>query len=148
MHPVTAVVGGFTSEPDAGELEASMRERLLDGRRGRARHRRSVPQLRRTRTSRRPARCSRWSPSDDYAIYDGAIGALDAGWRRPWPSTATSSREEVVGHSNAKHSTVDGRTFMVGALPRVNLSAPLLEPLAREALRVGRSRAAVAQPLP
>ena len=39
--------------------------------------------------------------------------------------------ETVVGHSNAKHSSVDGRTFMVGALPRVNLSWDRLMPSAR-----------------
>ena len=39
--------------------------------------------------------------------------------------------EHVVGHSNAKHSTIDGRTFMVGALARVNLNWDQLMPTAR-----------------
>ena len=69
--------------------------------------------------------------ADDYAIYDGDVCALDAGWCRPVSEYREFVTETVVGHSNAKHSTVDGRTFMVGALPRVNLSWDRLMPTAR-----------------
>ena len=61
--------------------------------------------------------------TDDYAIYEGETAALDAGWRRPAGEYRDFIREDVVGHSNAKHSTVDGRTFLVGAVARVNLNA-------------------------
>jgi sulfhydrogenase subunit alpha len=59
---------------------------------------------------------------------------LQAGWRRPAAEYREFITETVVGHSNAKHSTVDGRTFMVGSLPRINLSAGQLMPRAAETL--------------
>jgi len=72
---------------------------------------------------------------DDYAIYDGDVAAFRADWRRPASEYRDFITEAVVGHSNAKHSTVDGRTFMVGSLPRINLSAQHLMPRAAQTLR-------------
>lgn len=132
VHPITAVVGGFTSEPDPRKLEG-FREMLLE----------AVADARATielfasfgyPDFRTEGDMLALVAADDYAIYGGRIASLDEGWRRPVEEYRDVIRETVLGHSNAKHSTVDGRTFMVGALPRVDLSGDLLVAPAREAL--------------
>jgi sulfhydrogenase subunit alpha len=136
VHPVTAVVGGFTAEPKAAEL-ASFRDQLLEV----ASDVLATVDL--FATFALPDFASAGDmlalvESDDYAIYGGGIESLDRGWRRP----VSEYRDVIVetpageGHGNAKHShaTADGRTFMVGALPRVNLSGDRLTPRAKAAL--------------
>jgi sulfhydrogenase subunit alpha len=129
VHPITAVIGGFTSEPDHADL-LPFAERLHAAARDAAETVElfagfGMPEF---ETS---GEMLALTAEDDYAIYDGDVTSLDAGWRKPAREYRTIIEETVVGHSNAKHSTVDGRTFMVGALPRVNLSWDRLLPAAR-----------------
>ncbi len=132
VHPVTAVVGGFTHEPGADELEA-FRDRLLalvDDAVVTAQLFDSfdVPEF--------SSSCEMLALADDeeYAVYDGNTAALEAGWNRPVQEYRAFIDEQVVGHSNAKHSTSDGRSFMTGAIARVNLSSKQLMPRAAQAL--------------
>ncbi|MDZ4063268.1 MAG: nickel-dependent hydrogenase large subunit, partial [Coriobacteriia bacterium] len=74
------------------------------------------------------------SAEDDYAIYEGDTTALDGAWRRPIVEYREFIREDLIGHSNAKHSTVDGRPFLTGALPRINISSDKLMPKASSIL--------------
>ncbi len=132
VHPITAVVGGFTSEPDMGKL-AAFRELLEEATNDAAQTVElfdafEVDDLVTT------GDMFALSASDDYAIYDGETTSLDHGWRRPVTEYRSVITEEVVGHSNAKHSTADGRPFMVGSLPRVNISGDRLGAKARAAL--------------
>lgn len=129
VHPVTAVVGGFTHEPSRGEFkryaellhsvagDAAATAGLFGGF--------DVPEF--STAGEMLALVS----EQTYAIYDGDVCALDAGWCRPASEYTEFVSEGVVGHSNAKHSTIEGRPFMVGALPRVNLSWDRLMPAAR-----------------
>jgi len=129
VHPITAVIGGFTEEPGkhaletfAGRLHAAARDAA------------ATAEL--FATFDIPNFCTdgemlAMKSDTDYAIYEGDICALDAGWCRPAGDYRQFVTETVVGHSNSKHSTVDGRTFMVGALPRVNLNWDRLLPAAR-----------------
>ncbi len=132
VHPITAVVGGFSAEPSAADLRAmAVRlEALVADTVATAELFQSfqVPSF---ETS---GEMLALVADDDYAIYDGETAALDAGWRRPASEYRQFIAETVVGHSNAKHSTVGGRTFMVGSLPRINLSAGKLMPRAAETL--------------
>jgi sulfhydrogenase subunit alpha len=132
VHPVTAVIGGFTAEPDPRALEA-MRERLLA----------SVEDARETvslfDTFEYPDFVTRGDmlalvADDDYAIYQGEIASLDGGVRKPVAEYQQVIQERIVGHSNAKHSTAGGKPFMVGALARVNLSSNLLSDEARQTM--------------
>lgn len=132
VHPVTAVIGGFTSEPDPRKLE-SFRDALLaaaDDAAATVELFGSFKEYDYETAGEMLALVS----DDDYAIYDGDTAALDAGWRRPIAEYRSFIEETVVGHSNAKHSTVGGRTFMVGALPRINLAADKLSAPAKAAL--------------
>ncbi|MBS3957565.1 MAG: Ni/Fe hydrogenase subunit alpha [Clostridiales bacterium] len=129
VHPVTAAIGGFTAEPSTTDL-ADFSERLHAAARDAADTVElfagfTVPEF---ETSGDMLGLS--SP-DTYAIYDGDVCAMDAGWRRPVSEYPEFLSESVVSHSNAKHTTVDGRTFLVGALARVNLSWKRLMPAAQ-----------------
>ena len=138
VHPVTPVVGGFTSEPDARSLE-DIRRRLIDAAGDAAATVElfsafEVPEF------ATAGEMLAMVDSEDYAIYEGDVSALDGGWRRPANEYRSYIREQVVEHSNAKHSTIDGRTFLVGALARVNLSWSQLTNRARaSAMRAGFS---------
>ena len=129
VHPITAVVGGFTAEPAKADLEA-LATRLH------AAAKDVADTVGLFATFDIPAfqtagEMLALTAQGDYAVYDGEVCALDAGWCRPVAEYRDFVAEQVVGHSNAKHSMVDGRTFMVGALPRVNLSWEALMPTAR-----------------
>lgn len=132
IHPVTAVLGGFTSEPDPARLE-SFRDALLSAAADAAATVELFAAFEEYEFSTQGEMLALVA-DDDYAIYDGQTAALDAGWRRPSSEYRSFIDETVVGHSNAKHSTVGGRTFMVGALPRINLSAAQLSAPAAAAL--------------
>lgn len=136
VHPITPVLGGFTSEPDARQLEAyrTMLLEIADD---------AVETAKLFASFEVPAFETSGDmlalvSDEDYAIYDGVIAALEGGWRRPVSEYRDVIREDVVGHSNAKHSTVDGRTFMVGSLPRVELSRDRLLPAAQKALKAAK----------
>lgn len=132
VHPVTAVIGGFTSEPDPRRLEV-----FRDALESAAADAAATVELFGSFTEyefETAGEMLALVADDDYAIYDGWTAALDAGWVRPVSEYREFIDETVVGHSNAKHSTVGGRTFMVGALPRMNLSSAKLGAKAATAL--------------
>jgi sulfhydrogenase subunit alpha len=129
VHPITAVMGGFTAEPSKSDLEA-----LATRLHAVAHDVAETVGLFATfdiPTFETAGEMLALKAEGEYAIYDGDVCALDAGWCRPVGEYRDFVSEHVVGHSNAKHSTVDGRTFMVGALPRVNLNWDQLMPSAR-----------------
>lgn len=132
VHPVTAVIGGFTVEPDPRRLEA-FREMLL----GIAGDALATVEL--FASFEVPAfdtagEMLALSSTDDYAIYEGDITALDAGWKRPVAEYSEVISESIVGHSNAKHTAVAGQPIIVGALPRLNINAAALSAAGRTAL--------------
>ena len=133
VHPVTLVVGGFTSEPDPRRLEEfaqALRAVVED----------AVQTVDLFASFPAPGFSTSGDmlalrDDTDYAIYDGETVSVKGGWRRPASEYRDFICEQVVAHSNAKHSTVDGRTFMVGALPRINVSSDMLTPRAKTALK-------------
>jgi coenzyme F420-reducing hydrogenase alpha subunit len=132
VHPITAVVGGFTSEPDAAALE-TYRDLLLgvaDDALATVELFASFP----TPDFATAGEMLALTADDDYAIYDGDTAALDAGWRRPCREYRQFIGESVVGHSNAKHSTVGGRPFLVGSVARANINGGKLNDAGRAAL--------------
>jgi coenzyme F420-reducing hydrogenase alpha subunit len=132
VHPVSAVVGGFTGEP-APDALASYRDLLLgvvDDALATVELFASF-QIPDFATS---GEMLALTADDDYAIYDGDTAALDAGWRRPAGEYRSFISEGVVGHSNAKHSTVDGRPFLVGSVARADINAGKLNDAGRAAL--------------
>jgi sulfhydrogenase subunit alpha len=134
VHPISAVVGGFTSEPDAARL-AHFRDALLavvDD---------ALATVELFASFQVPdfataGEMLALTAPDDYAIYDGETAALDAGWHRPASEYRSFIREDIVGHSNAKHATTDGRPFLVGSVARANINADRLNDAGRAALAV------------
>ncbi len=132
VHPVTAVVGGFTSEPSSRDLSA-MRARLRDIVGDALATVDLFASFKVPDFDTAGEMLALTSPTE-YAIYDGDVTALDAGWTRPAADYHDTLRESIVGHSNAKHSTVGGRPFLVGAVARMNLNAQRLGARGRDAL--------------
>lgn len=120
VHPITATLGGFTAEPSKHDLE-TIAERLREAGRDAADTIELVASFD-VPTFASSGEMLALVADDTYAIYDGEVGALDAGWRKPISSYREFIDEAALSHSNAKHATVDGRPFIVGALARVNLS--------------------------
>jgi coenzyme F420-reducing hydrogenase alpha subunit len=132
VHPVSAVIGGFTSEPAPAAL-AAFREMLL----GVVDDALATVELFASFQVPDFATAGEMlalTADDDYAIYDGETAAFDAGWRRPAAEYRSFISEGVVGHSNAKHSTVDGRPFLVGSVARADINAGKLNDAGRAAL--------------
>ena len=132
VHPVTAVVGGFTSEPTLGDLAAyrDLLASVADDALATVELFASFPVPDFATAGEMLALVA----DDDYAIYDGDTAAFGAGWRRPSAEYGDFIGETVVGHSNAKHSTVDGRPFLVGSVARANINAGKFNEAGRAAL--------------
>lgn len=72
---------------------------------------------------------------DEYAVIDGEV-LSSRGRKVSIADFETGYLEEHVRHSNALHGrTVDGNTYLVGPLARLNLNHEQLNPAAQEALR-------------
>lgn len=130
VHPIKAVVGGFTEDPSpedllglAETLESLARQCIETGDLFAGF---SIPDF------ETKGDLLALVSDDTYAIYDGSVAALDAGWKRPANEYEQFIVERNAQHSNAKLSTLtDGTTFMTGALARVNHSWDKLLPSAR-----------------
>lgn len=133
VHPVSVCVGGFYQWPDAKQINALLPElewglqAALD--------------------------CVKWSATlpypdleidyefvalhhpDEYAIIEGDIWS-SKGRKLSIAEYENGYIEKHVKHSNALHGyTVDGSTYMVGPLARLNLNHEQLLPIARKAMK-------------
>ncbi len=133
VHPVNVCVGGFYSWPDAASLQALLPDLewglqvALD--------------------------CLKWSVTlpypelevdyefvalhhpDEYAVIEGEVWSSTAR-RLPIADYEKGYLEQHVKHSNALHShTVDGETYLVGPLARLNLNSEQLRPAALQAMK-------------
>lgn len=137
VHPVNAVVGGFSKLPDFDELVA-LRDEL----------RRAVEDcgtIIDLLTSLPPVEFCRSdtvfaalrSPAG-YGYYSGTeMVVLANGSRQTIPAASYRSlaNERAVPHSHAKHSSFNGQPFMVGALARISVNGRRLTGRAFEAIR-------------
>ncbi|MFN8382117.1 MAG: Ni/Fe hydrogenase subunit alpha [Anaerolineales bacterium] len=132
VHPVSVRVGGFHRWPEAKKLTALL------------------PELEWGLTAAKD--CAAWAATlpypdleidyefvalhhpDEYGVIEGEI--LSSKGRNLTISEYENGYiEEHVKHSNALHShTVDGSTYLVGPLARINLNHGQLSPMAKQAL--------------
>ncbi|MGC8961949.1 MAG: Ni/Fe hydrogenase subunit alpha, partial [Candidatus Bathyarchaeia archaeon] len=131
IHPVTAVVGGFTHLPSKVKLE-DLKDRLREARKGSEETVQLFSELNLPDFERNEEQIA-LTHGGEYPINEGTLkstGGLEAGedeYRR-------YIKEVQVDYSWAKHSIVEGKgSFMVGPLPRVNLNYRLLSDGAKEA---------------
>jgi sulfhydrogenase subunit alpha len=130
VHPVNYVIGGFGKLPSVDELlllqeslEAGLGDcekivALLGGV--------AVPAF-----MDEPIRCAALVPEDD-AFFFGRVVRLSDGPNIPVDEYRTLTNEHTVAHSHAKHSSHDGRSFMVGALARLTLNGDRIGGRARQ----------------
>jgi coenzyme F420-reducing hydrogenase alpha subunit len=133
IHPVSPQVGGFSKAPSSRELEAFLprleeaAERVLEV----ADWVGALPVPKFVR----PAELVSMVNPLEYPINEGSI-ASSTGRSFDAITFEQNVHEVQVPHSNALHARlVDGDSYFVGPLARVNLNAGRLTPLAQEAAR-------------
>ncbi len=134
VHPVNYVIGGFGRVPSADEL-LSLRPQIqkgLEDCRQAIEVLRSVPI---PNFVNEPIRCAAIAPEDEAFFFGNTIEVLDGGVRTRIPvgDYRKFTNEHLVPHSHAKHSFYEGRSYMVGALPRLTLNGDRIAGLARKA---------------
>ena len=136
VHPVNAVVGGFArlpSEDDLIALRADLRQGLADSEAALD----LIASLPPAESCSAAPRLAALVSTDGYGYYSGQeVLVTDGGAPLRLPAAGYRSwlRERSVEHSHAKHSSVNGSPFMVGALARVVLRRESLPPRGAAAL--------------
>ena len=80
-----------------------------------------------------PIRCAAVVPEDEAFFFGNYMEILDGDKRNRIPVSdyRKFTNEHLVPHSHAKHSLYEGRSYMVGALPRLTLNGDRIGGLAR-----------------
>jgi coenzyme F420-reducing hydrogenase alpha subunit len=130
VHPISAIVGGFTKLPMERDLDAMLD--LLTGMR---------PDMNATvelaaslkfpEFERDTEYVALVSDDGEYPFLRGDIGSTD-GVRMPKRDYKEATNEFIVEHSSAKHTKLSRDSYAVGSLARFNLNYEKLHPKARE----------------
>jgi sulfhydrogenase subunit alpha len=143
VHPVTAVVGGFSHVPPEEDLVA-VRAALLEGRQDLEVALDVVAQLPRVDVGQSATAYAALRSPTTYDYLGGReLMLVDDGQAATVPVSAYRSitRERVLPHSHAKHSSWNGKPYMVGALARLVVNGDLLPPAGLRAMeRVGLAK--------
>lgn len=129
VHPISAIVGGFTKLPGPAELDA-MRDILqalrvdMD----------ATIELAKTFIFPQFSRATEYvglvHDGQEYPLLSGDIGSTDGLCLKP-DEYRSLTNEYIVPHSSAKHTKASRISYMVGALARINLNYAKLHPKAR-----------------
>lgn len=120
IHPVSAVVNGFTKIPDKEDVK-KMRQRLLDAKKDVQATVEFIASLKIPEFVRKCEHVA-LSSSKEYAINEGLLSSTE-GIMVEEKKYREYIKESQVDYSWAKHSEIAGRsTFLVGPLARVNLN--------------------------
>jgi sulfhydrogenase subunit alpha len=136
IHPVNYLIGGFGRVPSADELislRAQVKEGLADCERAlEALQGVPVPDF-----VNEPIRCAAIAPQDEALFFGEFMEILEgnARTRIPVSNYRTFTSEHLVSYSHAKHSRYGGRSYMVGALPRLTLNGDKIGGRARKAMK-------------
>jgi coenzyme F420-reducing hydrogenase alpha subunit len=133
VHPVTAVVGGFTNNISKEDADA-MRKRLIEAKSDSLE---TVDLFKGLEIPKFTRKCEHIAISrpEGYAVNEGQLASTE-GIYAPQREYRRYIQEDQVPHSTGKHSTVMEReSFLVGPLARVNINFKQLSPDAREAAR-------------
>jgi sulfhydrogenase subunit alpha len=131
VHPVTAIVGGFTSIPTKNQID-KIRKRLLNTKKDAFE---TVNLFSNVKIPDFTRKCEHIAISDPnyYAINKGRLKSTD-GLNIEEMEYRDYISEKQVSYSTALHSQVKNRnSFMVGPLPRVNLNFDQLSSDAKNA---------------
>lgn len=136
VHPISAIVGGFTKIPKPIDLDAMLN--LLDGMRDDMDATvKLAASLKFPHFERDTEYVALVSDDDEYPLLMGDIGSTD-GIRMNKSDYRKITNEFIVPHSSAKRTKLSRKSYAVGALARFNLNAEKLHPAAKKvAVAVG-----------
>jgi len=130
IHPISAIVGGFTKLPREKDLDA-MLEMLYDMRSGMDATVELAAGLKFPVFERETEYVALLSDDAEYPMLQGDVGSSD-GKRVTKYEYKKVTNEFIVPHSSAKHARWHRESYAVGALARFNLNATKLHPKAKE----------------
>lgn len=132
VHPVSTIVGGFTSTPTYERLKR-FRDKLIEARNLALKYSEFISSLDYPEFERRSEHIAFYD-SEEYPINYGVIRSTE-GLELTEDEYRRWVYEVEVSYSTAKHSYVKGRSsFMVGPLPRVNINYRNLSDEAKDIL--------------
>lgn len=130
VHPISAIVGGFTKLPGPKDLDA-----MLDMLKGMRTDMDATVELAASLKFPEFERDTEYvalvSDDEEYPFLMGAVASTD-GVRMNKRDYRNITNEFVVPHSSAKHAKLSRESYAVGALARFNLNAEKLHPKAKE----------------
>lgn len=130
VHPISAIVGGFTKLPRPKDLDAMLD--LLKGMRPDMDATVAlVATLKFPEFERDTEYVALVSDDSEYPLLMGDIGSTD-GVRMNKKDYKKIINEFIVSHSSAKHAKLSRESYAVGALARFNLNSEKLHPKAKE----------------
>jgi len=129
VHPISAIVGGFTKLPREKDLDA-MLELLKGMRPDMDATVELAASLKFPDYQRDTEYVALVSDDDEYPFLMGDVGSTD-GIRLNKDEYKKITNEFIVPHSSAKHCKLSRDSYMVGALARTNLNYKKLHPKAK-----------------
>ncbi|MBN2483377.1 MAG: Ni/Fe hydrogenase subunit alpha [Candidatus Omnitrophica bacterium] len=129
VHPISAIVGGFTKLPREKDLDAMM-DILVSMRADMDATVELCKTLKFPQFERETEYVGLVSDDDEYPMLIGDVGSTD-GKRMDKHEYRKITNEFVMPHSSAKHAKWNRESYMVGALARVNLNYKKLHPKAK-----------------
>lgn len=132
IHPVNVVLGGFGKTPTFEQL-FSLRQELQQGIRDCEAMVDLLATLPATNFCHIPTLFAALDGGGDYGYYRGDQISISDGNRILVSEYHRLTNEKAVPHSHAKHSSYNGKPFMVGALARAALFGEKLSEKARSA---------------
>jgi len=130
VHPISAIVGGFTKLPMPKDLDA-MLDMLKKMRPDMDATVELAASLKFPEFERDTEYVALVSDNGEYPLLMGDIGSTD-GVRMNKKDYRKITNEFVVPHSSAKHAKLSRESYAVGALARFNLNSEKLHPKAKE----------------
>jgi len=129
VHPITAIVGGFTKLPQEKDLDTMLGQlRRLQEDMGPTIE--LAASLKFPVFERETEYVALVNNEEAYPLLEGEIGSSD-GVRLKKEEYRSLTNEFVVPHSSAKHTKAGRASYMVGALARLNLNYAKLLPRAK-----------------
>lgn len=131
VHPISAVVGGFTKLPSHNDLE-EMHKRLIELRKDMETTVELFTNLTFPEFERETEYVALVNDEEEYPLLYGDIGSTD-GYRVSKYNYKNATNEFVLPYSTAKRTKWHRDSYAVGALARFNLNHEKLHPKAKEA---------------
>jgi len=131
VHPISAVVGGFTKLPSHNDLE-EMHKRLIELRKDMETTVELFTNLTFPEFERDTEYVALVNDEEEYPLLYGDIGSTD-GYRVSKYEYKTVTNEFIVPYASAKRTKWHRDSYAVGALARFNLNHEKLHPKAKEA---------------